>query len=325
MRWGIIGCGAIAREFAEDLATVPSAELAAVASRTVAKAQAFAKEFGFARAHGSYEALYADRDVDIVYVATPHTEHLRNSADAMRAGKHVLCEKPLTVSPDEARMLAAIHAETGVYLMEAMWTWFLPAVRQALTWIEQKRIGALVHIKSDFGYPQPYDPSGRMYSPILGGGALLDMGVYPVALSWLLHRSHPDKTAVLARAAPNGVVDDLSIMLDYKSHTATLGASFRAKLQNWAYIIGTTGYIAIPDYWRAAEAHLYVLDDCVERFVDDRETRGFNFEIETVMQDIAAGRTQSLVYSLDDSIAVQEIMARIHLLSVTSAVAREAR
>lgn len=312
MRWGLVGCGTIARQFAEDLAKVPGARLAAVASRSAEKAQAFATEFRFERSHGNYAALYADPEIDIVYVATPHTEHLRNSGDAMKAGKHVLCEKPLTVTPDEARDLVALHAQSGVYLMEAMWSWFLPAVRQALQWIEEGRIGKLVHLKADFGYPQRYDPSLRMYSPQLGGGALLDMGVYPVALSWLLSREQPSSVMAIGRAAPNGVCDDLSVLMDFGSHTATIGTSFRAKLQNWAYIIGTKGYIAIPNYWRAREAKLFVLDACIDSFIDERDGRGFVYEIEAVMADIAQGRTQSRICSLADSVAVQELMARIH-------------
>ena len=311
MRWGIVGCGTIAREFAEDLEKSHGAQLVAVASRSAAKAEAFADEFHCDRSYGSYAALYADPAIDIVYVATPHSEHLRNSADAMMAGKHVLCEKPLTATLDEARELVALHKQSGVYLMEAMWSWFLPAVRHALRWLDEGRIGKLVHLKADFGYPQRYDPLLRMYSPELGGGALLDMGVYPVALSWLLRRQQPTSIMAVGRMAPNGVCDDLSVLMDYGSYTATIGTSFRAKLQNWAYIIGTEGYIAIPDYWRAREAKLYVLDTCVDSFVDNRNERGFVHEIAAVMSDIAEGRTQSPICSLADSVAVQVLMANI--------------
>lgn len=308
MRWGLLATGSICRQFARDLPNVPGAEFAAVASRDGRRAAEFAEQYGAAKSYGSYQELFADPDVDIVYVGTPHTEHLANASDAMRAGKHVLCEKPLTVTPDESRALADIQKATERYLMEAMWTWFLPAVRKAQDWIASGRIGELKHIKADFGYPQRFDPAGRMYNPDLAGGCLLDMGVYPIALAWLMHKSMPKDVHVTGRRAPSGVDDDFSAVFEYADHTATLGSSFRCKLQNWAYLIGTEGYIAIPDFWRASEAKLFQLDTCVEHFIDDREHQGFAFEAIAAQQDIAEGKLQSDVVSLADSIAIQELM-----------------
>lgn len=311
MRWGVLATGTICRQFARDLAHVPGAKKAAVASRGAGKAADFAAEFGFARSHGSYDDLYADPEVDVIYVGTPHTHHLDNARDAMRAGKHVLCEKPLTVFPGETEALVEIQKETGRYLMEAMWTWFLPAVRKAQQWIADGRIGTLTHIKADFGYPQRFDPKGRMYNPDLAGGCLLDMGVYPVALAWLLDKSFPQELTVTGRRAPSGVDDDFSAVLRYPNHTVTLGSSFRCKLPNWAYIIGSDGYIAIPDFWRASEAKLYELDTCTEHFRDQREHQGFAFEAIALQEDVSAGRLQSDVVSLADSLAIQQLMDSI--------------
>lgn len=311
MRWGLIGTGSICGQFARDLPHVPGAQLAAVASRDAARATAFAAQFGFARAYGDYAELLADPDIDIVYIGTPHSEHLRHAGDALRAGKHVLCEKPLTVTPGEAEALIAIHKASGAYLMEAMWTWSLPAIATAQRWIAEGRIGALRHIKADFGYPQRFDAAGRMYNPALAGGCLLDMGVYPVALAWLLHRAMPERIEVVGRRAPSGVDDDFSAVLAYPDHTATLGSSFRCKLRNWAYIVGSDGYIAIPDFWRASEAMLFQLDTMVEHYRDPRTHQGFAYQAIAVQADIAAGRRQSATVSLADSLAVQRIMDRI--------------
>ena len=311
MRWGILGTGSICRQFAQDLPFAPDAVALAVASRDLNRARLFAQQHRIARCYGSYAELLADPDIDIVYIGTPHSEHLANAGDAMRAGKHVLCEKPLTVTPEESRKLKQIQAETGRYLMEAMWTWFLPAIIQARNWVSAGRIGSLRHIKADFGYPQRFDPTGRMYNPDLAGGCLLDMGVYPVALSWLFHRQMPDEISVVGRRAPSGVDDDFSALLDYDNHVSTIGASFRCKLQNWAYIIGTEGYITVPDFWRASEAMLYQLDTKIDHFSDDRLHQGFAYEAIAVQQDIAAGRWESETMSLDDSIAIQTIMDRI--------------
>ena len=311
MRWGLLATGSICRQFAGDLTHVPGAQLQAVASRDATRASLFAQNYGFARSHGSYEDLLADPDIDIVYIGTPHSEHLANASDAMRAGKHVLCEKPLTVTPDETRALMQVQKETGCYLMEAMWTWFLPAILKAQQWIAEGRIGELRHIKADFGYPQHFDPKGRMYNPDLAGGCLLDMGVYPIALAWLIQKSTPTAITVSGRRARSGVDDDFIAIFDYAGHTATLGSSFRCKLQNWAYLIGTDGYIAIPDFWRAKEAMLFELDTCVEHFKDNRLHQGFAFEAIAAQEDIATGKRQSIVVSLDDSLAIQELMEAV--------------
>lgn len=311
MRWGLLATGSICQQFARDLPHVPGAQLTAVASRNSGRAADFAERFGFAKSFGSYEELLAEPDVDIIYIGTPHSEHLAHATAAMHAGKHVLCEKPLTVTAGESRELIAVQQETRRYLMEAMWTWFLPALRTAQEWIAAGKIGELRHIKADFGYPQRFDAKGRMYNPDLAGGCLLDMGVYPIALAWLMHKAMPDAIYVSGRKAPSGVDDDFSAVFEYADHTATLGSSFRCKLQNWAYLIGTDGYIAIPDFWRADQAMLFELDTCVEHFKDDRNHQGFAFEAIAAQQDIADGKHQSDVVSLGDSVAIQELMGAV--------------
>ena len=314
IRWGILATGRIADWFVADLGAVANGEVAAVASRTQAKADAFAARHGIPRAYGDYRALLTDPDVDIVYVATPHTEHLANATDALRAGKAVLCEKPMTVTPEECRALIAVAEETGGYLMEAMWTYFLPAIRQAEAWVAAGRIGRLRHIKADFGYPLPYAPDRREYDAELGGGALLEMGIYPVALAWLFLRRDPEAIHVTARAAPNGVEDDVVAVFNYADCTATLATSFRCKLRNWAYIIGEEGYIAIPDFWRAGACRLYRLDERVDQFTDDRTDQGFGFEAAAVGGDLLAGKRRPDVVSLADSLKFQEHIARIKAL-----------
>lgn len=293
-RWGLSSTGRIAEWFAADFPHVADGEIVAVASRSRDKAEAFAGRFGIPHAHGDYQVLLDDPDVDVVYVATPHSLHLEYAQRAMEAGKAVLCEKPLAVAPEETEALIAVSEATGAYLMEAMWTWFLPAVRTAWRWVEEGRIGRVVHVKADFGYPQVYHPKQREYDVELGGGALLEMGVYPVAIAWYFLRSAPARIQVTARKAPNGVEEDLVAVFDYDGEaTATLGTSFRCKLQNWAYVIGEEGYIAIPDFWRAGECHLYHLDERVDSFDDGRDHQGFCHEADAVNEDLRQGRRQS--------------------------------
>ncbi len=317
IQWGIVGAGRIAGSFARDMPFVANGELAAVASRSPERAGEFARRHGIGRAYGGYEALFADEAIDAVYIATPHAQHLANASAALRAGKAVLCEKPLTLNATECRSLLAVAGETAGYLMEGMWTWFLPAVRQAVRWVGEGRIGRLRHVQADFGYPQlPFDARRREYDAALGGGCLLELGVYPVALSQLFQQAEPLSLKVTTHRAPNGVEDDLVAVLKFPDSVSTLAASFRCKLRNWAYVIGEEGYIAIPDFWRAGEALHYRLDECVEHFRDGRTSLGFNYEAFAVGEDLLAGRNESLVVPHAASLKFQENMALIRALMV---------
>jgi predicted dehydrogenase len=308
VRWGIIGPGRIAHQFAQDITQVANADLVAVAARDGDRARDFARQYSFDRAHEGYDALFADAEVDAVYVATPHSYHLEHCAGALQQGKAVLCEKPLVISPDECRELMATAEQSGSYLMEGMWTWYLPAIKQALAWYQEGRIGELLHIKSDFGYPLQYSEDLREYDARVGGGAVLEMGIYPVAIARLFTGRAPDSVQASGRRAPNGVEDDVSIIFEYGDCMATLGTSFRCKLPNWTYVIGTEAYIAIPDFWRAERCYLYRLDERIDSFEDGRKTLGFDFEIDAVSQDILEKKTQSELIPLSTSLALQEDM-----------------
>lgn len=319
IRWGIIGAGRIAGSFAQDMPFVANGELAAVASRSAERAVEFARRHGIGHAHGNYEALFADEAIDAVYIATPHAQHLANASAALRAGKAVLCEKPITVNAAECHALLAVAADTGNYLMEGMWTYFLPAIRKAVQWVKEGRIGRLRHVQADFGYPQlPFDPQRREYAAELGGGCLLEMGIYPVAFAHLFQQADPLNLKVTAHRAPNGVEDDLVVVLEFPDTTSTLATSFRCKLRNWAYVIGEEGYIAIPDFWRASEAIHYRLDECVEHYRDGRTSLGFNYEIFAAGGDVQAGRKQSDVMPLKTSLLIQEHMELIRSQIVAS-------
>ena len=312
IRWGIVGTGGIASAFARDAEHAANAEVVAVGSRSDESAAAFAQTYGIERSHGSYDALYADPEVDAVYVATPHTLHTENSAAALRAGKAVLCEKPLTVTPAESRALLDVARETGGYLAEAMWTHFLPAVQTAREWVETGRIGQILHLKADFGYEQPYDPDSRLFSPGLAGGVLLDMGIYPVALAWWFLREHPEAISAVAHRAPTGVEDDFVARFDYASGAvATLSSSFRCTLPNTAYVIGDEATIRIPDFFRARSCELLHGDDQLDAFEDGRDGLGYEFQIEAVSADVRAGRQQSEVVPWEASLAFQDHMARV--------------
>ena len=311
VRWGIMGAGRIAHTFAQDMPASASGVVQAVAARSGDDADTFAESYSIPTAHAGYEALFQDPNVDAVYVATPHTLHLQHAADALSASKAVLCEKPLTTSAAECQQLMQVADSASNYLMEAMWTWFLPAIVKAKQWVTEGRLGRLVQLKADFGYPQVYAPDKREYDIKLAGGCLLEMGIYPVALAALFTEQDPVSIEIVERHAPNGVEDDVVATFAYDEMVATLATSFRAKLPNWAYIIGEEAYIAIPDFWRASECQLWVLDDMVDRFSDGRTTHGFDYQIDAVNRDLLAGRRQSETLPLSTSLRFQQHMDRM--------------
>lgn len=308
IKWGIISTGTIAHSFAQDFNFIDNGKVVAVASRSGKKAEDFAIQYNITKAYGTYDELFADDEINAVYIATPHNFHFKNTLDALNFGKSVLCEKPITVNPQECRELINVSRATGIYLMEAMWTYFLPANLKAQEWIADGKIGTIKHIKADFGNQVPYDPEGRMYNPELAGGALLDMGIYPIALAWLFYKKDPDEISVISRKAPSGVDDDVVMLFKYHDSAATLTTTFRCKLPNYAFIIGDEGYIMIPDFWRAKECMLFKGEDCIDHFTDDRKSLGLNFETEAVNNDILNNKKESKVMPLAYSLKLQQHM-----------------
>jgi len=311
VRWGILGAGNIARQFASDIAFATNATLQAVGSREGDKAGAFAAEFGIPRAHGSYENLISDPDVDAIYIATPHSFHLEHSLAAIRAGKAVLCEKPLTPSPDECRTLIRAARAHDVYLMEGLWSAFLPSIQKARAWLNEGRIGEIVQVRADFGFLAPFDPDSRLWNPSLAGGAMLDIGIYPVAFNRLMLGRGPDEIKSVIRRASTGVDDQVFSMFQTGDVTSVLSCSFKCNLSNTGSVIGTTGRIDLPNFWRSTSAFLYENTTLAEEFLDDRQGDGFEFEIEAASQDILDGRKQSEIVPHSLSLALQTDMAKI--------------
>lgn len=311
LKWGIVSTGRIAEQFVSDMAAVNNGIVHAVAARKLTDAQAFAQRHNIDKAYGSYQCLFEDQDVDVIYIGTPHTFHFQQARDAILAGKHVLCEKPITVSSEQCRQLSTLAKSRGVYLMEAMWTYFLPAIQQAKAWVDGGRIGTIKHVKADFGYPIEYDPNSREYNADLAGGCLLDMGIYPIAIASYFLNRNIDYWHVNAELAPNGVDKDVIMLAEFGEAKATLATSFQCKLNNYAYIIGDKGYIALHDFWRAKSCELYHLEERVDCFEDNRTTVGFNYEAEAVGQDILSGKTESDVVTHDRSLWLQQQMERV--------------
>lgn len=311
INWGILGPGVIAHQFAKDARHVESAFVSAVASRSIERARAFASEYKIPKVHNTYKELFEDPDIDAIYVATPHNFHLEQSAEALKNGKAVLCEKPLTESLGTSKELIKIAQEEKVYLMEGMWTYFLPAIRKAKQWVQSGRIGDILHLRSSFGYPIPYNAESRQYNPELAGGCLLDMGVYNVAMAELFICEMPRKASSRVHRATNGVEDDILSHVEYEHISAVLHSAFRCKLHNHLYIIGETGYIELNDFWRAKECKLFVGDELVDSFNDQRKGGGFEFQIASANEDISNGSQESEVVPHEASLRIQTLMATL--------------
>ena len=312
IKWGILGTGGIASVFAKDLAFAKNTERTAVGSRTKKSAIKFTEDHDVSRAYGSYEELLQDSDVDAIYVATPHPFHKENVLACLRAGKAVLCEKPFTVNSEELEEIIQFARDKKLFLMEAMWTRFLPPIVKVREWIASGKIGEVRLVKADFGFRAPWDPDWRLLNPALGGGALLDVGIYPVSFAAMIFGTKPEKILSTAHIGETGVDEQFSIIMSYPSgKTATLNGSIRVGLTNEAYIHGTEGYIRIPSFLSAKSATLYKGNEEVETFNDDRESAGYAFEIEEVGRCLNQGFVESSVIPLDESLEIIKLMDHI--------------
>jgi predicted dehydrogenase len=316
VRWGVLGPGRIAQRFAQCLPAVPGARLEAVASRDPARAQRFAQDHGAQRAHTSYEALLADPGVDAVYIATPHSEHVQWVLAAIEAGKPVLCEKPLTVNAAQAEAVFAAAAQRGVFVMEALWSRFLPVYEQVQSWLAAGEIGPLQRVEARFGFEREPDPEDRLYRLDLAGGALLDVGVYTLSLPhWLVGSVPLELRDARAHLGVMGVDEDVYARLETRQGvTLELAASMRRTLVNAMSLVGESGSIVIPDpFWEAQRAVLQRRGEpplaCVRAF----EGNGFEYQVREVHACLAQGLLQSQRMPWADTLAVMRCMDSIRV------------
>ncbi|HET6428984.1 MAG TPA: Gfo/Idh/MocA family oxidoreductase [Phycisphaerae bacterium] len=311
IRWGILGPGKIARKFAEGLKSAKDAELAAVGSRSKDRAEEFGVEFGAARCHGSYEALADDPGVDAVYVATPHPMHKGHSLLCLNAGKAVLCEKPFAINAAEAQEVIAAARAAGVFCMEAMWTRFLPYIVKLRKLLADGAIGEVRMLAADFGFRAGFDPSSRLLDPNLGGGGLLDVGVYPVSLSSMI-LGEPAEVAALADLGATGVDEQAAYVLKHPGgRLAVLYSAVRTKTPMEAVILGTDGDIRLHSPWWCGQTLTVTAGGKPETIDLPREGNGYNYEAEEVGRCLRAGRTESDVMPLAETLSVMRTLDAI--------------
>lgn len=312
VRWGVVGPGRIAAKVVADFGHVPGAEVVAVASRSAERAQAFATEHGIARAHGSYRAIVEDEGVDVLYVATPHPQHRAVTLAAIAAGKAVLVEKAFTVTPAATREIVDAARARGVFVMEAMWTRFQPAIARLRDLVAEGAIGPVQSVQADLGAQHNTDPADRFYNPDTGGGALFDVGVYPISFAQMLLGT-PETVTAHGVLAATGVDVEEAVLLGWPDgRSAALLASLRCATPGTARVIGTAGWIDVPP--RFHHPHSLVL----ARTGREPETiaapplgAGYAHELIEVTECVAAGRTESAVMPLADTVAVQDVMAAV--------------
>ncbi|MFI8186465.1 Gfo/Idh/MocA family oxidoreductase [Actinacidiphila glaucinigra] len=311
VRWGILATGGIAASFAEDLRELKDdAEIVAVGSRRLESARAFADRFGIPRAYGSWTELADDEGVDVVYVATPHSAHRVAAGLCLRAGRSVLCEKPFTVNAVEARELADLARTHGRFLMEAMWTYCNPVVRRLTELVADGAVGEVRSVHADFGLAGPFDPGHRLLDPALGGGALLDLGVYPVSFAHLL-LGEPDEVQAWAHLTEDGVDDNTGMLLGYDSGAmAVLSCSLTADTAQTAVVTGSRGRIEVPaSFFHPDRFVLHREGREPEEFgAPDDGLRGLQHEAAEVMRCLRAGERESPLVPLEGSLAVMRTL-----------------
>ena len=310
IRWGIVGPGSIANRFALAVKNVACAELVAVTSREESRAQAFAEKHGIPNVFCGYESMAASDQVDAVYIATPHPFHKPCAELFLNAGKHVLCEKPVCVNADEAQKLKKCAERNGVFLMEAMWTRFLPAILEAQEIVKRGDIGEVLGIEADFCYTSTPKGAPRLYLGELAGGSLLDVGVYCLHFAALFLGNAPE--TLVALADTDGAVDlHTHMLLKYKNGAiANLTSAINVKKPETAYIYGTKGHIYLPCFYGAQELFVTV-GKHTEHIVKEYIGNGFEEEIIEVCRCIAEGKLQSDIMPMEESITMMQQMDEI--------------
>ncbi len=306
IRWGIVGTGAIAHKFADGVKAVSSAELLAVGSRAQHTADAFGERFGIPRRYGSYASLVADPEVDAIYVSSPHPMHCEHTLLCLNAGKPVLCEKPFALNAAEAETMVRCARERGLFLMEAMWTRFLPAIGQVRQWLAAGTIGEVRMVMADFGFRAEFNPEGRLLNPALGGGALLDIGVYVVSLTSMIYGIQPARVAALADLSSTGVDEQTTMAFHYDSGAmASLACAIRTDTPRAVSILGTQGNIRIPTpFYDAKTVTLNVNGEEPVTVQPARAENGFVYEIEEAGSCLRQGRLESTILPLDETLGI---------------------
>ncbi len=313
VRWGICATGGIAEKFVEGLRQVPDAEVVAVGSRSQESAETFGDAFGIPHRHATYEALAHDVDVDVVYIASPQNRHHADTLLFLEAGRNVLCEKPFARSQAELQEMVALATNKKLFLMEAIWSRFLPTYVRLRELLHQGAIGEPRMVEADFGFRLPeVDPDHRLFDPDRAGGGLLDLGIYPVQLASMVLGT-PNHVGAAGHIGTTGVDEQVAMVLGHDDGAlAVLHAAIRTSTSCGARISGTEGHIVIPAFMHVPQA--LILDNGVgdgERLDLPMDGNGYHYQVQEVHDCLRSGRIQSDILPLDESLAMMGTLDQI--------------
>lgn len=311
IKWGILGPGKIARKFALGLSYLQDAEIYAVASRSKERAKKFAEETGATKVFDSYEAMLKDEELDVVYIATPHVFHYEHSLLCLKHRKAVLCEKPFAMNKSQVVEMIATAKRENTFLMEAIWTLFLPHIKYVKEILESNRLGAIKNLKADFGFSAPYNVNGRLFNKELGGGSLLDIGIYPIFLA-LETLGRPEKIEARAQMGETNVDENCEAVFDYPGGVqAEMGSSIIATMPTTAVFEMEKGRIKINS--RFHEPTSVEVSDKEGTHVKDFEVKpyGYQFEAIHVQQMLRKGRIESDQMTFQKSLNLIELLDKV--------------
>ncbi len=313
VRWGILGTGSIAHKFVTDLKQ-HGHTVAAVGSRTAQRAEAMAEEFSISEAHGSYDELAADPGVDIIYVATPHPFHAEHAMLALSGGKHAFVEKPFTLNASQAQQVVTLAKDRGLLVMEAMWTRFLPHMERLRHIVREGLIGDVRTVLADHNQILPKDPSNRIYNPHLGGGALLDLGIYPLSLAWDL-LGPPETVTARATMTETGVDRQVAAICEHANGAQSVSqAALDSSGTNTAAVLGTAGRVELTGFWYTAATTLTRYDESgeeVEHYAPAVSGRGMQLQAVAAEACIAEGSTVCPIIPPEESVGVMTTLDEI--------------
>jgi len=310
INWALVGTGGISNKFITGLKATEG-KAAAVVSRNMKNAQDFATQYGIKKAFDNYDKMLEDNTIDVVYIGTPHTTHKDLTIRALKAKKAVLCEKPISINACELREMILTAQENNVFFMEAMWTRFIPPLVKVRDWLQQGLIGDVNTVQANFGFNAQYDPENRLFNPHLGGGALLDAGIYPLSMiSMIYGGKKPVEIKSQVVFGKSGVDEQNIISLSYgENRLASASSAICTAMENDLWIYGTHGKIHVPNFIWSRCARLLV--DDIDDYIPELISNGYNYQAEAVMNCIREGIIECPVMSWGESLVLMETMDAI--------------
>lgn len=317
LRWGILGLGKISNQFVQDLKLIEEVEIVACASRSISKAINFAGIHEIEKSYGSYQELFEEEEVDIIYIGTTHNSHMDISIEAMKNGKHVLCEKPLAINQKDVLKMVEASRKYNVFLMEAFWARFNPTIRAVLNQVKSKSIGEVNYVNVDFTFARKDADDSRMLNMELAGGSLMDMGVYPIFLAYIIF-GKPEQILATSRMHSTGADLQTSAIFKYKNGMANIMSGFVSQSDMMAKIYGTEGRIYIDPVWHESESYTIIKGNKGDgngyeetKYTLPKLGKGYTYEIEECKKCISQNKIESDLWSHQNSLDLMEITDEI--------------